>query len=219
MSYTEQKRPQKTVSLAAALALNGSIIAAIMLSPMVVNPPEDKLRTTATVVAPEKIPPEKKVEPKSEPRPLPPLFTPPTPFDYKIDKQQPVTSQDPPPDTSGLKDGKGMDDAPGFDIPQKDPPPPPIFKRAVRDNRFAGDFQPSYPPGLLVREIEGSATIRVLVGTDGRVREAKVVSATHPDFGKAAVRQALKAWRFKPATRGGEAVEDWLTLPVSFVIN
>ena len=75
-----------------------------------------------------------------------------------------------------------------------------IFKKALRDMRFAKDFQPTYPPSLLVREIEGSATIRVLVGADGRVREAQVVSATHPDFGKSAVRQALKAWRHPTST-------------------
>ena len=51
------------------------------------------------------------------------------------------------------------------------------------------------------------------------MREAQVVSASHPDFGKAAVKQALKAWRFKPATRGDVAVEDWQTLSVRFTID
>jgi periplasmic protein TonB len=219
MSYAEQRRPQKTFSLAAAMAVNGSIIAAIMLSPMVANPPEKGNRTTATVVQPEIIPPKPKDEQKPESRPLPPTYVPPNPFDFPIPKDPPVTSKDPPPDTSGLKDGKGTDFGLGEQILPKDPPPPPIFKRASRDSRFAADFQPNYPSALLLRRIEGSATIRVLVGTDGRVREANVVSATHPDFGKAAVKQALKAWRFKPATRGGQPVEDWVTMPVSFVIN
>lgn len=218
MSYAEQRRPQKTFSLAAALTVNGSIIAAIMLSPMIVNPPDKRTRTTATVVQPEVIPPENNVESKSEPRRLPPTYVPPQPFDFQIDKDPPFTSKDPPPDTGSVMDGKGKDDGLGIDIRPKDPPLP-IFKRAVRDGRYASSFQPNYPSRLLVREVEGSATIRVLVGTDGRVREASVVSATHPDFGDAAVRQALKAWRFKPATRGGEPVEDWVTIPVSFVIN
>jgi periplasmic protein TonB len=218
MSYADQRRPQKTFSLAAALTVNGSIIAAIMLSPMVVNPEKERTRTTATVVQPEAIPPDQKIEPKLEPRPLPPVYVPPTPFDFPIDRDPPFTSKDPPVDPGGVMDGKGKDDGLAIDLKPKDPPPA-IFKRAVRDSRFAGDFQPNYPSGLLVREIEGSATIRVLVGTDGRVREASVVSATHPEFGKAAIRQALKAWRFKPATRGGEPVEDWVTVPVSFVIN
>ena len=38
-------------------------------------------------------------------------------------------------------------------------------------------------------------------------------------FAKATEKQALKAWRFKPATRDGIAVEDWQTLTVRFDIN
>ena len=73
--------------------------------------------------------------------------------------------------------------------------------------------------GLLQREIEGKVTIRVLVETDGRVRQASVLSATHADFGKAAEWQALNEWRFKPATRDGKPVEDWQTLTVRFDIK
>ena len=72
---------------------------------------------------------------------------------------------------------------------------------------------------MLQLEIEGTVTIRVLIGTDGRVRQAQVLSATELDFARATERQAMKAWRFKPATRGGELVEDWQTLTVRFDIN
>jgi hypothetical protein len=41
----------------------------------------------------------------------------------------------------------------------------------------------------------------VLIGSDGRVREAQVVRATIP-ISAATVKQALKAWRFTPAMRG-----------------
>jgi periplasmic protein TonB len=68
-------------------------------------------------------------------------------------------------------------------------------------------------------EIEGSVTVRVLIGTDGRVRQVQVVRATDPEFAKATERQALRAWRFKPATRDGVPVEDWQTLTVRFDIN
>lgn len=219
MRYAEQKRPQKTFSLAAALAVNGSIIAAIMLSPMVVNPPEKKPRTTVTAVEPEKIPPERSVARKADPQTSTPVDVPSKPFDFPVDKSPPTPSDDPSLNSRGFKDGKGDDAGFGLEILPKEPPPLPIFKRATRDDRFADDSQPIYPSRLLLRKIEGSALIRVLVGTDGRVRQAMVVSATHPDFGNAAVKQAMKAWRFKPATRGGKPVEDWVTLPISFVIN
>jgi protein TonB len=218
MSYAEQSRTQKPGSMVAAIAVNGSIIAAIMLSPLVVKAPEKDPPTTAINVRQLDPPPDPVVQPDTEPRPLPPIYTPPRPYDYPIDKEQPQTSDDPSADPIGQIDGKGAGDIPGFDNKPLDPPKP-IFRRATRDPRYASDFQPSYPSNLIVREIEGSATIRVLVGTDGRVREAVVVSASHPDFGKAAMRQALKAWRFKPATRDGQPVEDWQTVPVTFVLN
>lgn len=218
MSYAEQSQVQKPISMAAAIAVNGSIIAAIMLSPLVVKAPEKDPPTTVINVRPADPPPLPVDPPEHDARTLPPIYTPQNPFDYPSDKEQPQTSDEQQPDTSSLADGKGAGELPGVETKPQDPPVP-IFKRATRDPRYASQFQPSYPSNLIVREIEGSATIRVLIGTDGRVREAIVVSATHPDFGKAAVRQALKAWRFKPATRDGQPVEDWQSVPVSFVIN
>lgn len=221
MGFTEQNYRQKPLSLAAALAVNGAIIGAIMLSPMVVNPPEKPPRTEATTVTAKPLPPPAKADDKVEPPPFDPIFTP------QISHLPPITP-DPMQTTERLPDtiagavagdGKSGDAANGGGDTIVEKIPEVIFKKALRDMRFASDFQPVYPPSLLVREIEGSATISVLVGVDGRVRDARVVSATHPDFGRSAMRQALKAWRFKPATRNGEPVEDWITVPVTFQIN
>lgn len=218
MSYAEQTAKQKPLGMAAAIALNGSIIAAIMLSPMVVGPRENPTITEGrNILQPKPLPPP---DPKTkiEPRPLPDIYTPPPPFPSATPDNSIRTTTDLPPANPGFVDGNGTGEFPG--VPESiEKLPPPIFKAAIRDPRFAKAFQPDYPPSMLRREIEGSATIRVLVGPDGRVRQAAVVSATHPEFGQAAVKQALKAWRFKPATRGGTPVEDWVTLPVSFVIT
>jgi periplasmic protein TonB len=222
MSYADQARRQKPASMAAAVAVNGSIIVAIMLSPMVVNPPKDDERTSIFNVPRPKPPPPPVDKAKTDPMPLPPIYTPDPPFKPKNKPQQPETTNNPAGPIGGLASGTGTGTGLGGGEEIKMQPiipPPPIFKKALRDRRFAREFQPDYPSSLLVREIEGSATVRVLIGTDGRVRRANVVSASHPDFGKAAVRQALKAWRFKPATRGDEAVEDWQTISVTFVIN
>lgn len=97
--------------------------------------------------------------------------------------------------------------------------PKPIFRSAIRDPQYANRFQPRYPAGLLSKNIEGKAVLKILIGADGRVRQANVVSATHEDFGTAAVEQAMKSWRFKPATRDGKPVEDWQTLTIRFNID
>jgi protein TonB len=219
MSYVDNSRRQNPASLIAAIALNGAIIAAVALSPMVGNPAIKPDRTN-TFDVPDKTPPppDRSIDEQVDPRPFDPIFTPKPFIDYPKHVEGITTSDDPPTDVAGAAEGDGKGGSGGLEQ-QVEPLLPPIFVKAKRDMRFAAAFQPNYPTSLLVREIEGSATIRVLVGTDGRVREAIVVSATHPDFGKAAMRQALKAWRFKPATRGKEPVEDWVTIPITFKIT
>ncbi len=219
MSYADNTNRQNPMSMFAAIALNGAIITAVILSPMVANPPKDPGRTT-TFDVPKKTPPppDKLIDKPVDPRPFDPIFTPKPFIDYTKTDDDITTTNDEPRDAAGPIEGEGKGGSGGVEQ-QAEQLLPPIFTKAKRDMRFAAAFQPNYPPSLLVREIEGSATIRVLVGTDGRVREAIVVSATHPDFGKAAVRQALNAWRFKPATRGQDAVEDWVTIPITFEIT
>jgi protein TonB len=219
MSYVTQNRRQNPGSLVAAIAVNSAIIAAVMLSPMVVNPPKDRDRTTVFPVREKQPPPPDKIEEvKTETPPLPPIVVPEKPFEFLPKDEQTFTTNELKENTGGAMDGGGKGGAVDF-VPKVDDPPIPIFRHAKRDMRFAREFQPEYPPGLIQREIEGSATIRVLIGPNGRVREANVVSASHPDFGKAAVKQALRAWRFVPATRGDAAVEDWQTISVTFVID
>ena len=219
MSYADNTNHQNPVSLIAAIALNGAIIAAVALSPMVGNPLKRPDRTTVvdvTVKTPP--PPEQPIDKPADPRPFDPIFTPKPFIEYTKPDDSITTTGEQPPDTADAVQGDGKGGSDGLER-QVEAVLPPIFTKAKRDMRFAAAFQPDYPSSLLVREVEGSATIRVLVGTDGRVREAIVVSATHPDFGRAAMRQALKAWRFKPATRGDEMVEDWVTIPITFKIT
>jgi protein TonB len=219
MSYVDNSRRQNPASLIAAIAVNVSIIAAVALSPMVGNPPKDPGRTNTFDVPKETPPPpDRQIDKSVDPRPFEPIFTPKPFFEHPKSDDGISTSEDPPTNVAGPTEGDGKGGSDGFER-QIEELLPPIFTQAKRDMRFAAAFQPGYPPSLLAREIEGSATIRVLVGADGRVREAIVVSATHPDFGRAAMRQALKAWRFKPATRGKDAVEDWVTIPITFQIT
>jgi protein TonB len=222
MSYASEQKRANPATMGMALLINGSIIAAVMLSPMVVGP-----HTETPVIKTYDVPDKKLPDPVDQPQTdekikSDPIYIPDpindTPFDKKdgptVTRDQPGTINDTGGGTAETGSGTGTLDPPVI----KDPPPAP-FVKATRDPRFADRFQPDYPVRMLNREIEGNAVIKVLIGADGRVREAQVVRATHPDFGEASVRHALKAWRFKPATRGGEPVEDWQTLTVHFTIK
>ena len=97
--------------------------------------------------------------------------------------------------------------------------PEPVIVGASLSRRYAADFQPDYPVGLLRREREGEVSVRVLVGTDGRVKDIQLVESPHEDFWSATRKQALNKWRFAPATKDGKPVESWMALKVVFQIN
>jgi periplasmic protein TonB len=101
--------------------------------------------------------------------------------------------------------------------PRPDPvPPAPVITNARINPRFANALQPSYPPGLIRQEIEGVAIVRVLVGSDGRVKDVALVRSDQAEFFEATKKQALSKWRFLPATRDGEPVESWREMTVRF---
>ena len=129
--------------------------------------------------------------------------------------QTPTTNEHPftPPPTPPGPVGGTIDG--GFVTPKA----PPVIVGAQPDPRFANSFQPEYPPGERRAEHEGRVTVRVLIGTDGRVKQVEKVSAASDEFFAATQRRALEKWRFKPATRDGEPFEAWRTMSVSFVLK
>ncbi len=99
------------------------------------------------------------------------------------------------------------------------PQPPihqPVAIGARLNPRYAAQLQPEYPPAMLRLNIEGAVTVRVLIGTDGRVKQIEPVRVSDDDFLKATREQALRKWRFTPATRDGVPVESWKEMTVRF---
>lgn len=218
MSYVNENRRGNPASMGAAILVNGSIILAVALSPLVVQPEGPRKRIIADPITLQPPPEPKADTPKKTPQ-IEPIFKP----KQIVETLQPskagptVTEKETAAGT--IFDGNGGDDDAAESIRDLPKPPIPIFKAALRDPRFARDFQPDYPVGKLRLEIEGTVTVRVLVGTDGRVRQVQILRASDADFAKATEKQALRAWRFKPATRDGVSVEDWQTLTVRFDIS
>lgn len=65
--------------------------------------------------------------------------------------------------------------------------------------------QPVYPYALKYNGVSGSALVEFIVDTNGMVREAQVVRATHPAFGAASV-EAIRRWQFSPGIKDGRTV-------------
>lgn len=78
---------------------------------------------------------------------------------------------------------------------------------------------PEYPERARQREIEGSVLVSVLVGTDGQVKNAKILESIPPGIFDAAVDAAVRQWTFEPAQYRGTAVETWVNIPFPFRLN
>jgi len=194
-----------------AIAINGAAVAALLLAKGPAIPDLPKVLETINIP----------IEPEPEPVPPPlPKETVTTPEQVTIVKPvvQPdsdrtaFTLPDLPKTNFGDADSGAVS---GIDVTPPQPPLP-VLKDAYPDPRFAADFQPPYPPGKQRLGEEGRAVVRVLIGTDGRVKRIERVSGTDEAFMLATERQALRRWRFKPATRDGRPVESWKTMTVRF---
>lgn len=75
---------------------------------------------------------------------------------------------------------------------------------------------PRYPATRYRTGASGTVELRLRVGPNGRILDVKAVSSSHPDY-EAAVRSALKRWRFAPLPEG--LPEMTVGLPVWFRVE
>ena len=152
---------------------------------------------------------ETKVQPKQQPTTVTDPIVKTTPGDF-------TTKPDPLPRTN---DGTGT----GASTEIITPPPPtlpdPVITQAGIDPRALAAFQPDYPGAMIRQGLEGTVTVRVSIGADGRVADIERLSATDEAFWLATQRHALRKWRFRPATRDGVPIASIKTLTVHFRLS
>jgi protein TonB len=203
----------RPVSLGAALLFSSAIMAALIFSgPQIFQRIMDTdLKTFDVKDRPppdpvDEIKPKTQTEQVREER----IFVPKTDNQVRTDEPQiDTTNLFPPKPPVPVGDSGGV----ALDPPK---PPVPVFHAAENDPRYMKDFQPVYPSNEQRAGHEGTVALRVLIGTDGRVKDVQKVSATSDAFFEATRRQALSHWRFRPATRGGVPEESWKTMRVRF---
>jgi len=94
---------------------------------------------------------------------------------------------------------------------------------AVAEARFDASYlqnpKPSYPLVSRRQGEEGTVQLRVRVSRDGRPLEVRLkTSSGFPRLDQAA-QAAVEGWRFQPATRGDEAIESWVAVPIKFSLT
>ncbi len=78
------------------------------------------------------------------------------------------------------------------------------------------DVRPVYAEHLTSAGIVGTVTMEALIGTDGTVREVRVLSSPHPDLERAAV-DAVKAWEFTTTILNCTPVDVRMHVTANFV--
>lgn len=222
MSYvsTYDNRTPKPKGIAWAIGVHVVIIGAVIAIPGVEIIPEEIGEIEAIFITKLEPPKEKIEEQKLEIKlPSKPKIVTPIPQIDDLPKAPETEITDFVGSEELSLGGSGGGDIPFEPLDNIVPTPDPVTIAARLNPRFASQFQPRYPSGLLRLDIEGNVSVRVLVGTDGRAKDIELISTPHPKFWETTRKHALRKWRFQPATRDGTPIESWITLKVRFEIN
>jgi len=162
--------------------------------------------------------------PPAEPQ-QPPADTPsalptpaPTPPGSEFDGLGPdVPPGDPNGSSDGVPDGLGRGNGDGG--PGPGPPGGPVF--------VTGDMvkpvllvkvEPAYPEVARRAGLGGRVRVTAVIGLDGGVESAEVLTSTNPLFDRAAL-DAVRKWRHRAATMNGQPVRVYFTVVVDFVVR
>lgn len=88
---------------------------------------------------------------------------------------------------------------------------PPVFNAAYLRNP-----PPRYPPAARRSGDEGTVLLKVLVTSDGAAARVELDRSSGSVLLDGAALDAVRIWRFVPARRGAQNVEDWVRVPVVF---
>jgi protein TonB len=79
-------------------------------------------------------------------------------------------------------------------------------------------IKPEYPELAKQAGVDGTVWVALLVGTDGRVKDARVTRSASPLLDRAAL-EALRRWVFRPALASGHPVAVWVSETVKFTLH
>ena len=77
---------------------------------------------------------------------------------------------------------------------------------------------PEYPDALRAERITGTVILAVSIDEKGVVQSCSATNSTDKRFEASAI-EAVRKWRFKPATRNNTPIASQVTLPISFSLD
>ena len=155
-----------------------------------------------------------KPEPKPKPKPKPKPLEKPKP--QPVPQPQPEKAITPPPE-------------PNPEPVATEPPPPPKATDSSAegapvtvprvDANHRNNPAPAYPRMSRRRGEEGTVLLELMVRKDGTVNEVRIKeSSGYPRLDKSA-KEAVRRWKYNPATRGGEPIDYRYLQPVTFSLK
>lgn len=91
-----------------------------------------------------------------------------------------------------------------------------LHVRAVPDSQLIHKIQPAYPPDAMDARIEGVVRIRLTIGTDGHVEDARLISG-HRLLAPAAL-QAARQRVYKPFESEGKRIRVVTEVEIPFAL-
>ena len=99
------------------------------------------------------------------------------------------------------------------------PDPQRIYEKWDEGPRLVEHTQPDYPDIARKAGVEGTVTLHLVVGRDGRVEEVSIFRSTPRLIFDLAAQEAVKEWRYTPARLDGHPVRARISQTLRFVLN
>jgi protein TonB len=109
-------------------------------------------------------------------------------------------------------------------VPEAPPPQGPLLAGVggvTNPNRIPESYvQPTYPELARKAKIEGKVFLQAVVTKTGQVAEVTLLRCNRPGLGfEESAIEAVKQWRYEPATQNGKPVDVFITVVVDFTLQ
>ncbi|UDF05104.1 energy transducer TonB [Asticcacaulis sp. AND118] len=210
-----------SVAIGISLAVHAAIAAYVVTTQFTLKAPEIKETDPVLVemVPLRKSPPPRPAVTSDQPKPETPVVEP-KPVIQPRETPPPVTQPLAPLNMAPVKTAQPQPPvaapAAAKAAPAATPQPRNDFVGVDVDMALSNNPPPPYPPQAKARHEEGTVQLRLQVRADGSVGEVQVQSSSGSMRLDRAAIDAVKRWKFRAATKGGQPVDSWAVVPITF---
>ncbi|QZD90708.1 TonB family protein [Qipengyuania aurantiaca] len=224
MAYADQQMSGNRVVAIIIVALIHIALGYLLITGLAVDAVKNVVERVTTIDVDEPPPPEPEDEPpppppEDIPQTVPPPVAPPPPINIaRTPPPVQVTPNIPPPSPPAIRIPP-----PAPPAPAPAPPAPPSQARGASPDgigRWAARIQGDYPSSALRREEQGTVTMRITIGANGRVEACAVTGSSGSSaLDQAACRGMQRYARYNPALNAaGDPISDTTTQSIRYVL-